>query len=136
MSFADSFFVAHLGIAAVAAVGVSHALLQVFFAVFLAAPTRPGWARRRCGSPRSPSGWYRSCWRNLCSPCWGPRLRRAVGSILRGAGDTWAVLSAGVWMNAVHLVLTALLWERMVKLADPALPNASRCAWGKSCTSG
>ncbi|ABF43976.1 MATE efflux family protein (plasmid) [Deinococcus geothermalis DSM 11300] len=42
MGFADSFFVSRLGLEAVAAVGVSNALLQVFFAVFLAVATASG----------------------------------------------------------------------------------------------
>lgn len=42
VGFADSFFVSRLGLGAVAAVGVSNALLQVFFAVFLAVATTSG----------------------------------------------------------------------------------------------
>ncbi|WP_345455013.1 MATE family efflux transporter [Deinococcus aluminii] len=42
VGFADSFFVSRLGLNAVAAVGVSNALLQVFFAVFLAVATASG----------------------------------------------------------------------------------------------
>jgi Na+-driven multidrug efflux pump len=42
VGFADSVFVSRLGLEAVAALGVSPALLQVFFAVFLAVATASG----------------------------------------------------------------------------------------------
>nr|WP_244977208.1 MATE family efflux transporter [Deinococcus humi] len=42
VGFADSFFVSRLGLEAVAAVGVSNALLQVFLAVVLAVATASG----------------------------------------------------------------------------------------------
>ncbi|BDP44674.1 MATE family efflux transporter (plasmid) [Deinococcus aetherius] len=56
VGFADSFFVSRLGLEAVAAVGVSNALLQVFFAVFLAVATASGaFSARTTGSGDRPA---------------------------------------------------------------------------------
>lgn len=149
VGFADSFFVSRLGLAAVAVVGVSNALLQVYFAVFLAVATSAGIFTARAvgaGHDRAKVG-AQALWLALLVGLLlgalslvlaGPLLAvmgasievRAAGlvyfhivavpsaviavmftagSVLRSAGDTKAALSAGLWMNLIHLVLDPLL---------------------------
>jgi len=149
VGFADSFFVSTLGLAAVAAVGVSNALLQVYFAVFLAVATSAGIFTARAvgaGHDRAKVG-VQSLWLAalvglllgaLSLLIAGPLLTAmgastevraagsvyfhivavpsaviavmfTAGSVLRGAGDTKAALTAGLWMNLVHVVVGPLL---------------------------
>ncbi|GAA5512425.1 putative FMN/FAD exporter YeeO [Deinococcus carri] len=60
VGFADSFFVSRLGLGAVAAVGVSDALLQVFFAVFLAVATASGTFSARATGAKDAAAFQRA----------------------------------------------------------------------------
>lgn len=151
VGFADAFFVSRLGLEAVAAVGVSNALLQVFFAVFLAVATASSaFSARSSGAGNQDSlrqATVQALWLALlvglgcgllalvfAGPLLtvmgaAPEVRAAgesyfrivavpsaviavmfaAGAVFRGAGDTRAALRAGLWMNAVHVVLDPLL---------------------------
>lgn len=149
VGFADSFFVSRLGLHAVAAVGVSNAIFQIYFAIFTAVATASGvFAARATGAGHgAPKAAAQGLWlAALCGlalgliaiPFAGPLLTvmgadaevrtageayfrivaapsavigmmYAAGSILRAAGDTRAALTAGMWMNAAHVILDPIL---------------------------
>ncbi|QLG13428.1 MATE family efflux transporter (plasmid) [Deinococcus sp. D7000] len=151
VGFADSFFVSRLGLEAVAAVGVSNALLQVFLAVFLAVATASGTFSARATGARDARAFQQATVQALwlavavgltcgllalilAGPLLtvmgaAPEVRAAgelyfrivavpsvviavmstAGAVLRGSGDTRAALTAGLWMNAAHVVLDPLL---------------------------
>lgn len=98
VGFADSFFVSRLGLEAVAAVGVSNALLQVFFAVFLAVATASGAFSARAAGARDATTFQRASVQAL----W---LAVAVGMIcgllaLVLAGPLLAVMGAAPEVRA------------------------------------
>lgn len=149
VGFADSFFVSRLGLHAVAAVGVSNAIFQIYFAIFTAVATASGvFAARATGAGHgAPKAAAQGLWlAAICGlvlgliaiPFAGPLLTvmgadaevraageayfrivaapsavigmmYAAGAILRAAGDTRAALTAGLWMNAAHVILDPIL---------------------------